>query len=273
MTRFYPSLCLAGAWLFAGCLEGKSMAEKKYALRLHKQPIYVWHKDLKDASESSIYRKECPACDAEGQLGLLLVHRDLGSSRLLRRDHCTTCGQRYCYRDEAVGADLFLTGSPRVYTFGAEHKCTCGRSMASCYTLLAEEDACMHQPAAHTIQHWGDQWRGVFESEQEAQVAERGLAYVETNVVDSANRCACGSAPLPEEIHDTQIHWFGASWMASVCRPARHVRVPVDKACMLCDKPIEANAQGFMVSYCPPKGDVIHEPWHYACFARSLGIE
>ena len=59
------------------------------------EPIVVKHSELKRASETSMYRSECPSCKD----GVLLVCREQPSLRLAEEDYCIRCGRRFLYSD------------------------------------------------------------------------------------------------------------------------------------------------------------------------------
>lgn len=64
-------------------------------------PLSVLHADLVVWSEESDYKSCCPSCKD----GLLLVHRDPKTLRLLRRDRCISCGQVVDYLDQQIAGE------------------------------------------------------------------------------------------------------------------------------------------------------------------------
>lgn len=68
---------------------------------LSRPPIHIAHASLpKWDAESSAYKVLCPVCK-----GILLVHRDAETFRIVREDICVNCWQRYHYIDVAIAGD------------------------------------------------------------------------------------------------------------------------------------------------------------------------
>lgn len=63
---------------------------------IDKEPITVNHGELRDATNDSIYKKECPSCE----IGWLLVSREYNPPHKIKaNDYCLYCGQRFIYAD------------------------------------------------------------------------------------------------------------------------------------------------------------------------------
>ena len=58
-------------------------------------PIKVYHGNLMESDDNSMYRRECPFCE----IGLFLVRRHLETFELEAMDNCISCGQRVIYMD------------------------------------------------------------------------------------------------------------------------------------------------------------------------------
>ena len=65
------------------------------AININKNIIKVKHSELKRSDDNSIFRSDCPACKD----GILLVQRDNKTFKLLAKDNCILCGQRFIYSD------------------------------------------------------------------------------------------------------------------------------------------------------------------------------
>ncbi len=70
-------------------------------LRLTAPVKSVRHGDLRPFGTGG-YKRVCPECG-----GLLLGRRHDGTFRILRRDYCLTCGQRYLYTDAEINGEQF----------------------------------------------------------------------------------------------------------------------------------------------------------------------
>lgn len=66
-----------------------------------------------------------------------------------------------------------------------------------------------------------------------------------------------------------QVHWFGASWGAAVCKPSYHLATPIGQLCMHCDRPIEQDDCGLIMMYHGTDGSWPC-PSHIACFLDSI---
>jgi hypothetical protein len=69
--------------------------ENLAGINVNKPPIHVNHADLIRASDNSIYRSDCPVCEA----GVLVVGRDLETFELIAEDRCLLCAQTFIYDD------------------------------------------------------------------------------------------------------------------------------------------------------------------------------
>jgi DNA-directed RNA polymerase subunit RPC12/RpoP len=65
-----------------------------FGSNLGKPTRYVRHRNLLRAG-NSLYRSICPDCDS----GVLLMHRNLRTGKLLPEDRCVKCGQEFYYED------------------------------------------------------------------------------------------------------------------------------------------------------------------------------
>jgi hypothetical protein len=72
-----------------------------YGCNVRNQVISVCHAHLRRWSVSSEFRSFCPIC----QTGILLVHRDSSTFRIIRRDNCVRCGQSFVYTDDIIGGE------------------------------------------------------------------------------------------------------------------------------------------------------------------------
>ena len=70
--------------------------------------IRVAHAELERADEDSAYRSACPVCET----GLLLIHRDQESFKLIRSDTCIQCGQGFYYTDATINGEEFTEKVP-----------------------------------------------------------------------------------------------------------------------------------------------------------------
>lgn len=52
-------------------------------------PIKVYHANLLESNDNSMYRRECPFCE----IGLFLVRRNMETLELEAEDNCISCGQ------------------------------------------------------------------------------------------------------------------------------------------------------------------------------------
>lgn len=88
-----------------------------------------------------------------------------------------------------------------IFTFGFGQQCSCGRSLANCYTELDRTDVttpygvviCDESAVDRMYRLWGQNWSRAYATAEEAGVAEHGLKRIETNTDDPA-RCRCGAA-------------------------------------------------------------------------------
>jgi hypothetical protein len=70
--------------------------------------IRVVHAELERADEDSAYRSVCPVC----KTGLLLIHRDKETFKLVRSDICIQCGQGFYYTDDKINGEEFTEKVP-----------------------------------------------------------------------------------------------------------------------------------------------------------------
>ncbi len=67
------------------------------------------------------------------------------------------------------------------------------------------------------------------------------------------------------------MRWFGPSWNAPVCFVADSVAVPVGRLCHSCDRPIDYQALGLLITQQPdllePETEQV---WHLTCYRRYL---
>jgi len=61
---------------------------------VHADVIYIDHDSLKRFCEESYWKRLCVKCN-----GLLLVHRDQQTMKVIPQDRCVVCGQQYLYLD------------------------------------------------------------------------------------------------------------------------------------------------------------------------------
>jgi len=73
----------------------KDFLDKGYGVNLNKPIKKILHSDLKRSDDKSMYRSHCPECDG----GVLLVHRDQKTFKLIPYDNCIKCGQQFEYLD------------------------------------------------------------------------------------------------------------------------------------------------------------------------------
>jgi len=59
------------------------------------EPIKVYHANLLESDDNSMYRRECPFCE----IGLFMVRRDNETFVLEDTDNCISCGQQVIYMD------------------------------------------------------------------------------------------------------------------------------------------------------------------------------
>lgn len=64
--------------------------------------------------------------------------------------------------------------------------------------------------------------------------------------------------------------WFGQSWGAPVCDPARYLDVPDGSACIDCLDPILRSDAGLAVPFVYEVGSVTLTYHHIACWLRGL---
>jgi hypothetical protein len=60
--------------------------------------------------------------------------------------------------------------------------------------------------------------------------------------------------------------WFGASWGAPVCNPARHLATPVGDQCPRCPELIQANDQGMLIPHVLEDSGPSLIAYHLTCF-------
>ena len=65
------------------------------------------------------------------------------------------------------------------------------------------------------------------------------------------------------------MKWFGKGWGAPCCEPGDHVATPEGQLCVRCEKPIEADAQGFVLPLMKESGATM-VPYHHACLLASV---
>lgn len=64
--------------------------------------------------------------------------------------------------------------------------------------------------------------------------------------------------------------WFGETWGARACDPAKHVPPPVGRECIGCKGPIVAEDRGHIQPVIgQPELDVV---WHHECLMKNLGL-
>lgn len=67
------------------------------------------------------------------------------------------------------------------------------------------------------------------------------------------------------------IRWFGRSWHAPVCVPARRMSTPVGWLCLHCLMPINPEHRGIAIGLAFPSGS--SEAYeHLSCFLADLGV-
>lgn len=84
-------------------------------------------------------------------------------------------------------------GGRMIFTFGFGQHCTCGRSLASCYTEL--DDAGDHRALDRMYRLWGRNWSRPYLTAEAAGVGSFQLTRIETNA-DDPTRCRCGAAVI-----------------------------------------------------------------------------
>lgn len=67
------------------------------------------------------------------------------------------------------------------------------------------------------------------------------------------------------------MKWFGKSWGAPVCDPAKHAPTPT-VACAYCERAIIAGDQGVILPFHGNPGDPPELPYHHGCLMQSLGL-
>lgn len=67
--------------------------------------------------------------------------------------------------------------------------------------------------------------------------------------------------------------WFGESWGAPICEPARHKPTPVGELCVDCHIAINSKDQGHLIPFVNVRSGT-HEqalaPYHRGCFVASI---
>lgn len=68
------------------------------------------------------------------------------------------------------------------------------------------------------------------------------------------------------------VKWFGPSWGAPVCDPARHIDTPVGRPCFYCYEGIREGDQGIAMPYFDDEGRASVVPIGLDCFLRDIGV-
>lgn len=64
--------------------------------------------------------------------------------------------------------------------------------------------------------------------------------------------------------------WFGESWDAPVCDPARHMPTPVGDRCVECSDLIEEDDQGMIIPFWDGTAPVMLTSTHLTCFLATI---
>lgn len=65
--------------------------------------------------------------------------------------------------------------------------------------------------------------------------------------------------------------WFGESWGAPACDPARHKPTPVGDPCIECKQPIEADDEGMLIPFVRLGGEPAELcAYHLPCFLATI---
>jgi hypothetical protein len=69
---------------------------------------------------------------------------------------------------------------------------------------------------------------------------------------------------------DTWVHWFGQHWGAPCCDLTSAGPTPTGEPCCLCQQPIRAGDNGFLVLYFGFREPAHTRPVHYACEVQHI---
>lgn len=66
------------------------------------------------------------------------------------------------------------------------------------------------------------------------------------------------------------MHWFGTSWGAPICDPARRVETPAGANCLHCEEIVGFGDQGVMMLHYDGTSAATQQPLHLECHLRMI---
>lgn len=70
------------------------------------------------------------------------------------------------------------------------------------------------------------------------------------------------------------VRWFGASWLAPVCRADAHINTPLGELCLQCEEALESGDQGIGVPFMSgqrPRPEPRMVWYHLRCWLEAIG--